>query len=254
MGDVAAVSLDLFDTLVDHHMQRLPRVRLDPDDPAPGMPSTLGALHRAVRAHAELTLGEFAAALRAVDGELRGERRREHRELPTLERFAALLARLGIEAPGLAEELTEVHMGLLREVSEAPAHHRDVLRGLRSRVRLALCSNFTHTPTARRVLEEAGLAEHFDAVVVSEAVGFRKPRREIFDAVVEGLGVEPGAILHVGDNLAADVAGAAAAGMRTAWITRRVPDREAALRGYEGPAPEFVVSDLGELASLVGTG
>jgi FMN phosphatase YigB (HAD superfamily) len=250
----AAVCFDLFDTLVDQHMDRLPRVALGDGKDDPGLPSTVGALHRAVREHAEIELAAVAGALREVDREIRDPRYREGRELPTLERFTALVARLGIEAPELPARLTEVHMGLLRDVTEVPAHHVRVLRELRRRVPLALCSNFSHTPTALGVLEQAGLREHFDTLVVSEDVGLRKPRREIFEAVTRGLGLAPESNLHVGDNLRADVGGAAALGMRTAWLVRRIPDQDAARRGYEGPAPDFVLSDVSEVELLLGGG
>ena len=55
----------------------------------------------------------------------------------------------------------------------------------------------------------------------------------------------------VGDSLDADVAGAAQLGMRTAWLTRRVRDPEAALREYEGPKPDHVIVDLRELEDLL---
>jgi putative hydrolase of the HAD superfamily len=118
-------------------------------------------------------------------------------------------------------------------------------------VRLAVCSNFSHGETARFVLEQAGLLEHFDPVVISEDVGIRKPRAEIFEAVLERLGAAPAEVIHVGDSLTADVAGAATLGMRTAWLTRRVRDPEAALRDYEGPAPDHVIEDLAGLEPLL---
>ncbi len=101
------------------------------------------------------------------------------------------------------------------------------------------------------VLEEYGLRSHLDAVVISESFGIRKPRHEIFDAVLKELGVEADETLHVGDNLDADVGGAARLGIHTAWITRRVPDPERALRDHEGPAPEFVIADLAEIEAVL---
>jgi putative hydrolase of the HAD superfamily len=129
-----------------------------------------------------------------------------------------------------------------------------VLARLQARFALGVCSNFSHAATARRVLEEHRLAGAFRAVVVSEEVGLRKPRPEIFVALLEALGVEPGAVLHVGDRLEEDVAGAAALGMRTAWITRRCPDVAGTLRGHRGPAPDHVIADLAELPALLGAG
>ena len=104
------------------------------------------------------------------------------------------------------------------------------------------------------MLEDVGLLGHFDGLAISEDVGLRKPRREIFQAILTQLGVEPGETLHVGDNLAADVAGAEALGIRTAWITRRVHDPDAALRAHRGPPPAWIIRDLAELPAGLGCG
>ena len=57
--------------------------------------------------------------------------------------------------------------------------------------------------------------------------------------------------LHVGDNLHADVQGAAAAGIASVWITRRVPEAERCLQEFDGPAPDFVIADLAELVQML---
>jgi putative hydrolase of the HAD superfamily len=132
-------------------------------------------------------------------------------------------------------------------------HHVPLLSELHTALKLGVCSNFTHTPAAVRVLEEAGLAPHLDAVVVSEEVGVRKPRKEIFDEALRRLGVSASEAVHVGDNLAADIGGAAAAGMQTVWLTRCVSDTHAALRAYAGPWPAGRVRDLAELPGVLDT-
>ena len=70
-------------------------------------------------------------------------------------------------------------------------------------------------------------------------------------AVLHELDLPPEQILHVGDNLDADVSGAAALGMRTAWITRRVAEPSRTLEAHTGPRPDFVIRDLRELLPLV---
>ena len=237
---IRAVSLDLFDTLVD--------LRFDAGAAAR---SSAHSLHAAVAAHRDLAFEAFAEALRAGDREWRQTRYAEGLEVATEERFACLLERLGIDHPDLAEELTGIHMGVIRSCVVVPEHHDGLLRELREHVRIGLCSNFSHAPTANRILEEAGLRGRLDAVAISVDVGVRKPRREIFEAVLSGLRAAPEDTLHVGDNLHADIAGAATFGMHTAWITRRVPDPDAALAGFDGPRPDFVVADLRELLPLV---
>jgi FMN phosphatase YigB (HAD superfamily) len=237
---IRALSLDLFDTLVDLRFDAGAAVR-----------SSAHSLHAAVAAYRDLDFEAFAEALRADDRGWRETHYAEGLEVATEERFAGLLERLGIDHPGLAEELTGIHMGVIRSCVVVPEHHAGLLRELRERVRIGLCSNFSHAPTAHRILEEAGLRGRLDAVAISVDVGVRKPRREIFEAVLSGLRAPPEDTLHVGDNLLADVAGAAAFGMRTAWITRRVADPDAALAGFEGPRPDFVLADLRELLPLV---
>ena len=163
-----------------------------------------------------------------------------------------MIDRLGIVDEAMAAELGELHLGMIRAHTTTPGHHASLLARMHGRFRIALCSNFTHSPTAMRILEESGLRESFDALVVSDAVDVRKPRREIFEAVADRLGLAPGRILHVGDRLGADVAGASAVGMRTAWITRSVRDRDAALAASEGPAPDLEIADLAELEAVLG--
>ena len=156
--------------------------------------------------------------------------------------------------PALAAELAEVHMGSIRSTVAVPEHHLALLGELGGQLRIGLCSNFTDTETALAILDEAGFREHFDAIAISEAVGWRKPREEIFRAVLDELGVAPGEALHVGDSLRADVAGGAAVGMRTAWLTRRVADPEKQRREHDGPPPDHEVADLAEIPPLLARG
>ena len=127
----------------------------------------------------------------------------------------------------------------------------ELLADMRRRVRIGLCSNFSHSQTALRILEESDLRRHFDAIAISESVGIRKPRTEIFAAALDRLGVGPAEVLHVGDSLTADVGGAAASGIPSVWITRRVSDPDRRLREHTGPKPDFVIRDLSEMSSLL---
>jgi FMN phosphatase YigB (HAD superfamily) len=150
--------------------------------------------------------------------------------------------------------MTAIHMGAIREHTAVPAHHAEVLAGMGGRVRIGLCSNFSHSQTALEILEESGLRPHFESVAISDAVGIRKPRAEIFAAALDPLGVAPEEVLHVGDSLRADVDGAAAAGIASVWITRRVADADRRLSEHAGAKPDFVIRDLAELAALLDAG
>lgn len=244
---VRAIVFDLFDTLVDLALEELEPVYVDGELVSPTAPK----LHQVFDARRPIAFGDFVSALRDVDRMFRHERYREGREVPTLERFSALVGSLGAEDPALPSLLTEVHMAGLRKQVRFIPHHADVLKALRGDVQLALCSNFTHAETAETVLEDAGLRSLLHAVIISERVGWRKPRREIFEATLALLGAEPGEVMHVGDNLDVDVRGAGELGIRTVWVTRRVKDPDAVLERYKGPPPEHIVSDLAELPGLL---
>jgi HAD superfamily hydrolase (TIGR01549 family) len=69
-------------------------------------------------------------------------------------------------------------------------------------------------------VDSIGLRPHVDVVVDSEAAGHRKPDRRIFEIAAAELGVELGPQgWMIGDRLDKDIAGGAAAGLRTIWIS-----------------------------------
>ena len=82
----------------------------------------------------------------------------------------------------------------------------------------------------------------------SDEVKIAKPAPTIFHLTLESMGVAPEQVVHVGDSVANDIAGAKRCGLKTVWIA-----------GFsEGPdpadsdsQPDAVVSDLAEVVSAV---
>lgn len=246
---IRGIVFDLFDTLVDQNHDRLQPVVFE----GRRLGATTPALHACARDRfgTDLPVLEFADRMRAVDRELVKETVEQGIELSTLDRFVAFGTRLGqSDVLAFGQALTDVHMGVLYDACTVPEHHEAVLVSLAVDYPMALCSNFTHAETARAILRDANFEEHLTSVVISEELGIRKPRPEIFQAVVDALGCAPGELLHVGDNLRADVEGAAAVGLRTVWLTRKVADPDAALANYDGPRPDFALEDLMDLPVL----
>ncbi|MCX7024604.1 MAG: HAD family hydrolase [Spirochaetes bacterium] len=95
---------------------------------------------------------------------------------------------------------------------------------------------------AMRKLELLDLAGCFDLAFTSEETGFLKPSPEPFVELASRLGERPENILYVGNSEAYDVAGARAAGMRTALVSR--------LRGRTSAA-DLVFFDYGDLVARV---
>lgn len=94
----------------------------------------------------------------------------------------------------------------------------ETLHSLRSRgISLGIVTN-GETAFQTHHIEALGLHELTSAVLISQTEGLRKPEAEIFWRAADRLGVAPGKCLFVGDNPEADILGAAAAGMQTAWF------------------------------------
>jgi HAD superfamily hydrolase (TIGR01509 family) len=210
--------------------------------------STAGCLHELLRAHAPaVTLPACYDALVASWQEAERRRAIDHREVAALERFEDFFARLALSpAPAVAQALIDAHRTALAAAARFPAHHGPLLRRLARRHRLAVVSNFDYSPTALAILEAAGVRDLFAAIVVSDQVGWRKPRPDIFHHALKAAGVEAAQTLFVGDKAELDVAGAHRVGMHAAWIN---PGRELLPAGIA--PPQFEIRDLAELEAIL---
>ena len=96
----------------------------------------------------------------------------------------------------------------------------------------------------RAKIRKIELEHRASCILISEEVGHSKPDSEIFRAAASRLGVAARRILFVGDHAENDVAGAAQAGMRTAWLHRGRPwpDHLAPI------IPDVVIGSLAELS------
>jgi putative hydrolase of the HAD superfamily len=138
----------------------------------------------------------------------------------------------------------------MRAIGDAtvfPPAHAALLAAVRRTHRIGLVSNFDDTGACYDILLRHGITPFLDTVVVSEALGLRKPHPGVLRAGLLGLGLPAADVLFVGDTWAEDVAGARAAGVDVAWIDRQgvgVPAGDA--------PPRAVVRALPEVHALLG--
>lgn len=97
----------------------------------------------------------------------------------------------------------------------------EILSEIKRKRLLALISNFDYAPYVFRLLKLHGLDRLFDAVVVSDAVGHRKPDPAIFHHALQRTGLSADRTIHVGDS-PEDIEGASACGIRPIWICREL--------------------------------
>jgi HAD superfamily hydrolase (TIGR01509 family) len=91
----------------------------------------------------------------------------------------------------------------------------------RAGLSLACVSNATSHWLVQRIVEGMGFAPFFDPVVSSAGFGRPKPDPAIFHSVLQQWNLLPERAAVVGDTLAADIAGARGAGMRSVYVTMR---------------------------------
>ena len=83
---------------------------------------------------------------------------------------------------------------------------------------LGIISNMNRRGDA--LIDSLGLTPYVDFAVTSLEVGAEKPHPPIFRAALARAGVEPGAAMHVGDQIESDVAGARAVGISPVLLDR----------------------------------
>jgi len=83
---------------------------------------------------------------------------------------------------------------------------------------LAVISNFDSRLV--RILDGLDVGASFARILVSSAVGYAKPRPEIFDIALAELGLAPEQALHIGDSQTNDLQGARNAGLRALLVDR----------------------------------
>lgn len=152
---------------------------------------------------------------------MRALRERVWRHNPQLAHDLSTLRRMTLEIAlkdsgadmALLEPAYEAFYAARNEVEHYP-DSLDALARISARVPIAALSN------GNADLARVGIAEHFVFQLGAREHGKAKPSACIFHAACDRLGCAHGEVLHVGDHIEADVAGAHRAGLRTCWINR----------------------------------
>jgi len=156
--------------------------------------------------------------------------------------FAEVAARSGVEAeiaPTLAAEYLEVRDPTAVEFRPGA---QTALEHARDRGQVGLITNGGR-PTQTQKLRTLGIEDAFDVRVFTEpSAGIApKPSAAPFEHALTELEVTPDAAIHVGDSLHADVAGANAMGLDSAWLD---------LGREDGPGDHVPTYELASLEGL----
>lgn len=106
--------------------------------------------------------------------------------------------------------------------------------------KLGLLSNGNTYP------ERCGLEDRFAFVVFSQDVQVEKPDPRIFEITAQQAGCELGHLLHVGDSLENDVAGAQNVGASAVWLNRESVQNNTQIQ------PDYEITSLTEIPAILG--
>lgn len=224
---------------------------------------------KAVSFDVDGTLWDFDAVMRRALGktllELQGVEP-EAAAMLDVDKVVAIRERVESELRGAVSDLNEIRLESFRQVVREIGRPDDALAS-------RLCDvYFTHRSAGRRLFDDVlptlkalkhrytlgvvsngnSYPEHFGlegliafAVYAQDHGGIQKPDPRIFQIALDEAGCSAGEMVHVGDSLEIDVAGARNAGVRSVWLNR---NGDAARPGI---APDAEIASLRELSQIL---
>lgn len=131
-------------------------------------------------------------------------------------RFHEFFSIIGVDT-SVAEAFNNEYQVTLGDHIEFIENAKEMLQLYKGKCVLAGVTNGTKAAQEKK-LRMSGLDKIFDAVFISEDVGFEKPNKEYFDFVFESLGItDKKEALIIGDSLIADMKGGYDSGIDTCW-------------------------------------
>lgn len=122
---------------------------------------------------------------------------------------------------------------------------REVLHHTRKNYKTGLITN-GKTIIQYGKIDQLGIRDDFDFIIVSEEVGMKKPDPRIFEMALKKLDLNSKECIYIGDHPINDIQGASKVGMETIWITVNQPWRE----NIEAK-PLYQINKLSELLGLL---
>lgn len=160
-----------------------------------------------------------------------------------IERFRRFLSESGFSFD--AQKFSDCYLKYLSMTDFLLDGAKEILIEFQKTYRLAMITNGIAEVQKGR-LSRAGIARFFEAVIISEEVGFSKPSVEIFEYAMKAMDIQDkSAALMVGDSLTSDMAGAIAFGMDSCWLNLKNKQRP------ESVNPTYEIGSLHELKNIL---
>lgn len=126
---------------------------------------------------------------------------------------------------------------------------KKILKQAQEQGKVGLISNFTHAPVIHKSLQILGINSFFNAIVVSDEIGWRKPSAKIFQDSLNKLGVEAKNAVYIGDSPIEDIQGAKQVGLKTIFIPSQFNTLKDLIESKQ--KPDYITEDLSSISKLL---
>jgi putative hydrolase of the HAD superfamily len=120
-----------------------------------------------------------------------------------------------------------------------------ILEMISADYKLGLVTNFTYAPVIYVGLRKLDINQFFNAILISDEVGWRKPHPKIFNEALKRLRVSAHETVYVGDSPLEDIKGAKATGMKTVFVPSQFYSMKTLNESQQ--KPDIIVKNLCEL-------
>lgn len=198
---IAAMTFDLDDTLYDN----FPVIR-----------RTTQASHAALQAHHPALQDFSVQQYQQVRERLLAAEPEIYHDVTEWRRRAVEQSMLDVGIPS-AQAASGAHTVMdvfahWRSQIDVPTETHNTLASLAARIPLVAITNGNAEPHL------CGLDKYFQFILRAGPDGRAKPWQDMYHSAAERLNLHPEQILHIGDDLTTDVAGAVRSGMQACWI------------------------------------
>jgi len=153
-------------------------------------------------------------------------------EFIKIERFVQLVNRLNLSCDPV--EMSDFYIMRLGEGIEMFPYASEVCEVLSQDYKLVAVTNGIKAVQENR-MKRSGLVKYFEAIIISEDVGYSKPHPMIFEMAMQKIGTrDKNKVLMIGDSLKVDILGAHEAGFDTCWVNfKGLPSPEVSVHKWE---------------------
>jgi putative hydrolase of the HAD superfamily len=140
-----------------------------------------------------------------------------------LELFTALLEKLPWKVKPDLTELLDYYNREYVKSAVLMDQAREVIQQIRNKNYITGLITNGKTLIQYGKVDQLGIRNDFDFIIVSEEAGCKKPDPRIFDMAAKKLGLKPEECIYIGDHPLNDIEGASKIGMKTIWMKVNQP-------------------------------